>query len=195
MFETLRDAEPVCATIGLEDIAAVRVDHCHDAWGFVLTSGAGWRLVFSGDTRPSRRLCQAGAGATLLIHEATFEPAMHAQARRLLTAKLTDCGAQLHARSEPSCTAAGRNLWSSRSPASSITSLATHARYTCMIDMECGGALQAVSKRHSTTEEALQVAASMGAYRTILTHFSQRYPKIPVGIPTSGVALDFLDPA
>ena len=39
------------------------------------------KLVFSGDTRPSRRLCQAGAGATLLIHEATFEPAMHAQVR------------------------------------------------------------------------------------------------------------------
>jgi len=84
MFETLRDAEPVCATIGLEDIAAVRVDHCHDAWGFVLRSGGGWKLVFSGDTRPSRRLCQAGAGATLLIHEATFEPAMHAQARKKL---------------------------------------------------------------------------------------------------------------
>ena len=30
------------------------------------------------------------------------------------------------------------------------------------------------------------MAADMGAYRTILTHFSQRYPKIPVGIPTEG---------
>ena len=66
---------------GLEDVASVRVDHCHDAWGFVLRGGAGWKLVYSGDTRPSRRLCQAGAGATLLIHEATLEPAMHAQAR------------------------------------------------------------------------------------------------------------------
>ena len=47
-------------------------------------------------------------------------------------------------------------------------------------------ALQALSKRHSTTEEALRVAADMGAYRTVLTHFSQRYPKIPVGVPTSG---------
>ena len=54
---------------------------------------------------------------------------------------------------------------------------------------------QAVSKRHSTTEEALRVAASMGAYRTILTHFSQRYPKIPVGIPTSGAAADLSDRA
>ena len=69
---------------GLEGLSAVRVDHCHDAWGFVLRGSAGWKLAFSGDTRPSRLLCQAGAGATLLIHEATFEPAMHAQARCVL---------------------------------------------------------------------------------------------------------------
>jgi hypothetical protein len=30
------------------------------------------------------------------------------------------------------------------------------------------------------------VAVSSGAYRTILTHFSQRYPKIPAGIPAPG---------
>ena len=64
----------------------MRVDHCHDAWGFVLRGSAGWKVVYSGDTRPSRRLCQAGAGATLLIHEATFEPTMHAQVRWVLTA-------------------------------------------------------------------------------------------------------------
>ena len=46
--------------------------------------------------------------------------------------------------------------------------------------------MQAVRRRHSTTEEALEVAASSGAYRTILTHFSQRYPKIPAGIPAPG---------
>lgn len=36
---------------------------------------------------------------------------------------------------------------------------------------------QALKKRHSTTEEALRLAARMGAYRVILTHFSNRYPK------------------
>lgn len=56
----------------------------------------------------------AGRGCTLLVHEATFEPALHSQAAQ---------------------------------------------------------------KRHSTTEEALRVAARMGAYRVILTHFSSRYPK------------------
>ena len=33
-------------------------------------------LGYPGDTRPCRLLEQAGRGATLLIHEATFEPAL-----------------------------------------------------------------------------------------------------------------------
>lgn len=39
---------------------------------------------------------------------------------------------------------------------------------------------EAVTKNHSTTKEAVEVGSSAGAYRIILTHFSQRYPKIPV---------------
>lgn len=42
----------------------------------------------------------------------------------------------------------------------------------CMVD-------EAVEKNHSTTKEAIEVGDSAGAYRVILTHFSQRYPKIP----------------
>eukprot|EP00736_Rhodelphis_marinus_P008172 Rmarinus@m.29569 len=38
---------------------------------------------------------------------------------------------------------------------------------------------EAIAKDHATTGEAVQSGAEMGAYRTILTHFSQRYPKIP----------------
>ena len=29
---------------------------------------------------------------------------------------------------------------------------------------------------------------TMGAYRTVLTHFSQRYPKMPEGLPRDGPA-------
>ena len=39
---------------------------------------------------------------------------------------------------------------------------------------------EAIAKNHSTTKEAIGVGASAGAYRVILTHFSQRYPKVPV---------------
>lgn len=40
----------------------------------------------------------------------------------------------------------------------------------------------ALRKRHSTSAEALEAGARMGAYRTLLTHFSQRYPKLPGGL-------------
>lgn len=40
--------------------------------------------------------------------------------------------------------------------------------------------IDAVAKKHSTTSEALAVGMAMGARRIILTHFSQRYQKIPV---------------
>jgi len=39
---------------------------------------------------------------------------------------------------------------------------------------------EAEKKRHSTTREAVQTGIDARVYRTILTHFSQRYPKIPV---------------
>ena len=38
----------------------------------------------------------------------------------------------------------------------------------------------ALAKKHCTTGEALAVAARMGAKNVVLTHFSQRYQKIPV---------------
>lgn len=39
---------------------------------------------------------------------------------------------------------------------------------------------EAIAKNHSTTSEAIEMGDSANAYRIILTHFSQRYPKIPV---------------
>lgn len=39
---------------------------------------------------------------------------------------------------------------------------------------------EALFKMHSITREAIEVGMSAGVYRIILTHFSQRYPKIPV---------------
>ena len=38
---------------------------------------------------------------------------------------------------------------------------------------------EAVDRRHSTINEALLVGSRMGAWRVVLTHFSQRYPKLP----------------
>ena len=38
--------------------------------------------------------------------------------------------------------------------------------------------VEAVDKQHSTIGEALDVGERMGAWRVMLTHFSQRYPKL-----------------
>ena len=58
------------------------------------------------------------------------------------------------------------------------------ARAVCLTTL--GLAAQARAKRHSTTDEALRTAAAMGAFRTVLTHFSQRYPRAPHGVPAAG---------
>lgn len=97
-------------------VGTVPVDHSIEAYGFVLRHHSGWKLVYSGDTRPSEALVQAGLNATLLIHEATFDDDL---------------------------------------------------------------AADAVSKFHSTIGEALSVGAAMNAWKVVLTHFSQRYSKIP----------------
>lgn len=119
----------------LEKIETVRVQHCFDAFAVVLTWPNGFKVAYSGDCRPSQDFARVGRGATLLIHEATFDDDM------------------------------------------------------------IGDALQ---KRHSTTGEAVEVGRQMGARRIILTHFSQRYSKIPVMENTDGgdqvvvVAFDYM---
>ena len=44
----------------------------------------------------------------------------------------------------------------------------------------------AVKKRHSTISEALGVGRDANACRTVLTHFSQRYPALPEGLGDTG---------
>ncbi|KAK1434126.1 hypothetical protein QVD17_11044 [Tagetes erecta] len=126
-YPIIKNLKEVIREAGLENVISVPVVHCPQAFGVVLkgidrvdADGSlvpGWKIVYSGDTRPCPELIEASQGATVLIHEATFEDAL---------------------------------------------------------------VEEAVARNHSTTEEAIQVGNSAGAYRIILTHFSQRYPKIPV---------------
>lgn len=123
------------AALGLSKLESVRVVHCAHSFGLVLESSApeGWKVVFSGDTRPCEALVEAAKGATLLIHEATFDDSMHEEA---------------------------------------------------------------LAKRHCTTKEAVEAGVAAGAYRTLLTHFSQRYPKVPViddnFVDHVGIAFDLM---
>lgn len=115
------------SSMGLKKLVSIPVVHCLNAFGIVLESQEkldlnknmkpGWKLVYSGDTRPCQALVEASLGATVLIHEATFDDSMP---------------------------------------------------------------VEAFMKNHSVTKEAIETGVSAGVYRIILTHFSQRYPKIPV---------------
>ena len=79
----------VLSAMGLRSLLSVPVIHCPEAFAAVLqaaggeksegegegggegegVAASGWKLVYSGDTRPCDALVEAARGATLLIHE------------------------------------------------------------------------------------------------------------------------------
>jgi ribonuclease BN (tRNA processing enzyme) len=71
---------------GITSLMNVQVVHCGQSYGLCLEFDNGAtprgviKLVYSGDTRPCDRLVEAGRGATVLIHEATFEDDKQAEA-------------------------------------------------------------------------------------------------------------------
>lgn len=103
--------------LGLQDVQAVSVQHCHGARAVSFTWPSSFKVSYSGDCRPSKTFSQIGKGSTVCIHEATFDDELQGDAE---------------------------------------------------------------AKNHSTTSEALGVAGAMGAKACVLTHFSQRYQKVPV---------------
>ncbi|ORY33064.1 hypothetical protein BCR39DRAFT_520998 [Naematelia encephala] len=64
------------ADLGLKSVKVPDVWHRGRAHGLVLSHVSGWRIVYSGDTRPCASLAKHGKDATLLIHEATLEDGM-----------------------------------------------------------------------------------------------------------------------
>ena len=61
--------DKVKSQLGLKRLQSVLVVHCAHAYAAVLEGQAGWKVVFSGDTRPCDQLVAAAQDATLLIHE------------------------------------------------------------------------------------------------------------------------------
>jgi len=67
---------------GLERLVSFPVVHCLQAFGVALQAAerinsvgeviAGWKVVYSGDTRPCPALIEASCGATVLIHEVSY---------------------------------------------------------------------------------------------------------------------------
>ncbi len=62
--------------LGFTGVCMVPVLHVRHSYGIVLYHKEGWKLVYSGDTRPCDDLVRAGIGADLLIHEATFDDSL-----------------------------------------------------------------------------------------------------------------------
>lgn len=79
----LANFKEVLQESGLEILYSVPVVHCPQAFGVVLramekanSAGKvipGWKVVYSGDTRPCPALIDASRGATVLIHEVSFK--------------------------------------------------------------------------------------------------------------------------
>ena len=59
------------SALGLRKLESFPVEHCANAYGLLLEAEAGWKLVFSGDTRPCSSVVRAAENATVLIHEVT----------------------------------------------------------------------------------------------------------------------------
>lgn len=81
-FKSLNKLKNVVKEAGLEGIVSVPVVHCPQAFGVVVKAAErrniigeivpGWKLVYSGDTRPCQQLINAARGATVLIHEVRY---------------------------------------------------------------------------------------------------------------------------
>lgn len=106
----------VFESLGMKEISTCLVKHCPNAFGVCFIHKNGYKITYSGDTMPSDNLVELGKDSDLLIHEATMEDELSAEA---------------------------------------------------------------VIKMHSTTSEAIEIGRRMNAKYTLLTHFSQRYAKLP----------------
>lgn len=81
-FPILKNLKKVLREAGLEALISFPVVHCPQAFGVVLKAAEringvgkvipGWKVVYSGDTRPCPELIEAARGATVLIHEVSY---------------------------------------------------------------------------------------------------------------------------
>lgn len=82
----LKSLKKVLMEAGLETLISFPVVHCPQAYGVVLKASnrinrvgktiPGWKIVYSGDTRPCPELVKASCGATVLIHEVSCSNAI-----------------------------------------------------------------------------------------------------------------------
>ena len=69
----------VKSQLGLKTLQSLLVVHCAHAYAAILEGKSGWKVVFSGDTRPCEQMVHAAKDATLLIHEVQHQMTIAAQ--------------------------------------------------------------------------------------------------------------------
>lgn len=185
------DAEFIDAAfsdLGIVSLKAVRVRHCNKAYGLRLemlcsradaasaadvTSASTplnggsdiivpqpWSVVYSGDTRPCHELIALGRGdVARLIQGDNAGPAP---------------------RIEWFSTAPGISSAATQEAVTAVSRGCSLLIHEATFEDTVDGRANALLKRHSTAGEASDVATAMGAQHTLLTHFSARYPKLPV---------------
>ena len=67
--------------LSLSELVTVRVPHCRDSHGIVLTTKSGEKIAYTGDTLFSHAFDQAARDASLLIHEATMNDDLAEEAK------------------------------------------------------------------------------------------------------------------
>ncbi|KAK4685904.1 ribonuclease Z, partial [Tremellales sp. Uapishka_1] len=70
---SLTARKEIMEDLDLKSLHVPVVEHRGLAYGLVIEHTDGWKIVYSGDTKPCDALVRAGKNATLLIHEATLE--------------------------------------------------------------------------------------------------------------------------
>ena len=175
--DALHVASATCVTAALSALGAsalrcVRVRHCPRAYGVriegVTEDVHPWSFVFSGDTRPCAEVVALVRGGSRI------RPRLPAPFAALTVTPLVGFGADDGTVDAAVAAAVGAAAAAAAArPASLLLHEATFAD-------TADGRTNARAKRHSTVTEALGVGVDGGAAFTMLTHFSARYPKLPV---------------
>lgn len=158
-----------------------------------------WSLVYSGDTRPCEEVVYAGRGHMVPATEEVISRVPYWGSREdctdgdaggipggsgahgtsgddermdgARTAPTTSCSSSWVEPQEPAAFAAAR---------ARVSEGCTVLIHEATFEHDEQGAANAVMKKHTTVGEACAVAEGSCATHTVLTHFSARYPKLPV---------------
>jgi hypothetical protein len=153
--------------LGFSRWASLPARHCPGARALALAHESGWALVYSGDTAaPCAEMERAARRALLLPTPDAAEGGRAAQKQ------------QPQQPQQPQTAASAQQHHRPPAPDQPVLLLVHEATY----GPGSRDARLAERRRHSTGLGARLAGASLGAYATVATHFSQRYPRVPDGL-------------